>query len=152
MANSKVENFMKGYVSYLRALYLIHQNNHWQCKGPNFYSNHLLLQRIYESASEQTDMAAEKAIGLFGNEIMNLSAHTKLAYEIAAKYDSKNYQSKNPHIESSLEAEEDFIKFSQRFYDYLKNNQEMTLGLDDLIMSIANSREEAIYLLKQSTE
>lgn len=147
MANEKVESFMRGYVAFLRAIYLVHQNNHWQSKGPNFYSNHLLLQRIYESAAENTDAAAEKAIGLYGNDLMNLSAHTKLAYEIASKYDSK---SSDLYIKSSLEIEQDFIKFSQKFYDYLKKNREMTLGLDDMIANIANQREEAIYLLKQT--
>lgn len=146
MANAKVENFMRGYVAFLRALYLIHQNNHWQSKGPNFYSNHLLLQRIYESAAESTDAAAEKAIGLYGNDVVNLSAHTKLAHEIAAKYDSKS----DDLIKSSLDAEQDFLKFSQKFYDYLKSENEMTLGLDDLIMNVASQREEAVYLLKQA--
>ena len=49
----------------------------------------------------------------------------------------------------SLTIEKDFIKLSQDAYKAFELEEKMTLGLDDLILSIANNREEAIYHLQQ---
>ncbi|NJO18663.1 MAG: hypothetical protein HC877_23935 [Thioploca sp.] len=51
------------YLVFLRALYNLHQNNHWEAED---YGHHLLFQRIYESVKEMVDEAAEKIVGLFG--------------------------------------------------------------------------------------
>lgn len=42
------------------ALYLKTQNYHWNVKGPNFYSLHLLLENQYEEQAEAVDDIAER--------------------------------------------------------------------------------------------
>lgn len=133
------------YVAFLRGLYLLHQNHHWITSGSDFYANHLLFERIYKTAQENADLAAEKFIGLFGSEALALEEHPKLIAECLAKFN------KQSPIESSLAAEKDFLKLSNDVYYELKNSKDkMTLGLDDMIMSIASQREESVYLLQQS--
>lgn len=132
------------YVSFLRALYTTHQTHHWLAKGSNFYGNHLLFERIYKTAQENADLAAEKFVGVFGDEWLNLKDQNDCMHKILEKVEDKDL------IKSSLEAEKKFLEFSQSFYDALKKADKMSLGMDDMIMSIASSREEAVYLLKQA--
>lgn len=44
-------------------LYLSAKLAHWNVKGPNFYSQHLLFQRIYETVGKSIDGLAELARG-----------------------------------------------------------------------------------------
>jgi DNA-binding ferritin-like protein len=135
------------YVAFLRALYLLHQNHHWLAKGNDFYGNHLLFERLYKSAQENADVAAEKFIGLFGSESLGVATHPKLLSELLEKYTSESF------VNSSLEAEKDFLDFSNKIYSEFKDNlkDKLSLGLDDMIMSIASQREESVYLLQQAS-
>ncbi len=36
----------------LRSLNILHQSHHWQSEGNQFYSDHLLFQRLYEKIQE----------------------------------------------------------------------------------------------------
>jgi DNA-binding ferritin-like protein len=131
------------YISFLRALALIHQSHHWLTRGKNFYGNHLLLDRIYKSAAENSDLAAEKLIGIFGDDSLELPLHAEYMHKLLEKFSS------GEPISTSLLAEKKFLELSQKFYDALKKADKMTLGLDDMIMAIASQREEAVYLLGQ---
>lgn len=128
---------MSAYVAFLRALYLIHQEGHWKAKE---YGNHLLFQRLYEGIQESADEAAERVIGLFGD----IPNQTELINEIKAKFTAEN------HIENSLRAEKGFLDLSKKTYNQLKDNNAITLGLDDLIMSLASKSEVHVYLLQQA--
>lgn len=144
MKMNDLTELLSCYVAFLRVIYLIHQNNHWISKGENFYGNHLLFQRLYESAQEDADLAAEKIIGLFGAEYLDFELQKTL---IAKLSDLKKEENA---VKSSLEIEKKFLAFSKKVYDILKKSDKMTLGLDDMLMSIASKREESVYLLTQS--
>jgi DNA-binding ferritin-like protein len=144
IADAQPQKLLALYVAFLRALYLIHQNSHWQCKGPNFYGNHLMFQRIYESVQEDSDLAAEKSVGLFGNDVVNIPSQSKMIQKLMEKYSSDN------HLANSLKAEMDFLALSKKIYEALDSSGALTLGLDDAIMSIASNRETAVFLLKQA--
>lgn len=131
------------YIANLRAIYLIHQNNHWLSSGDSFYSNHLLFERIYKSAQDNADAAAEKFIGLFGAECADYSDQTKYINLILKKYSSLQ----DSPFEQSYAAEKDFLKMSEKVYKFLKEKNKVSFGLDDTIMSISSDRESAIYLL-----
>lgn len=135
-------NLLGIYLAFLRSLYLVHQNSHWTVQGQVFYGQHLMFERIYQSAQENADLIAEKSIGL-GYEL-NLAEQNRLIAKISTKYLSGS------PLENSLKAEEDFLKLAEKTYLALKETGSMTLGLDDALMSISSDRETAIYLLKQS--
>lgn len=137
----KIANTM---VAYLKAIYTIHQQNHWLSKGDHFYGNHLLFQRLYESAQEDLDSIAEKCIGIFGEESVDYKFQLKITQNIMNKYISQK------GLEQSLSAEKDYLKILKTCYILLKEKDSMTLGLDDMIMSIYSKREESVYLLQQA--
>ena len=134
------------YVATLRAISIIHQQNHWTAKGSDFYGNHLLFERIYKSSVENIDSAAEKFMGLFGPEFLSYEFQSDILSKLLLTYKSLS----KDHLELSLAVERDFAKLSKDVYNYFEAEGELTLGLDDMIMAIANEREEAIYLLQQA--
>lgn len=136
------------YVASLKAMAIIHQHNHWVVKGKEFYGKHLLFERIYDSVLENLDLAAEKFIGTFGDECLDYNLQSDFLSKILNKY--KNL--KESPVEMSLAIEKDFIKYSKHTYDCFETEGKLSLGIDDMIMSIASDREEAVYLLQQSLE
>lgn len=134
------------YVASLKALSLIHQHNHWTNQGAPFYGNHLLFERLYHSAQENVDLAAEKFVGLFGVEALDYQVQADLLNKVLLKYK----EAVSEPLAMSLAAEKDFLKFSKDAYAAFEQNDALSLGLDDMIMSIASSREEAVYLLQQT--
>jgi len=133
------------YVASLKAMAIIHQNNHWTTKGDAFYGDHLLFERLYKSTLEDLDTAAEKFIGLFGEECLDYQLQADMLNKVLLKY-KKLVGSPG---EMSLAIEQDFLKFSKQAYSCFEDEGTLTLGLDDAVMSIASSREESVYLLKQ---
>lgn len=134
------------YLATLKSIAFIHQHNHWTISGVNFYGNHLLFQRLYDSVTANVDSAAEKFIGLLGKEAVDYSLQIDLVSKIMSKYKDKTQDA----IEMSLAVEKDFIKLSSELYKIFEKENKLTEGLDDLILSIANEHEESIYLLQQS--
>lgn len=129
------------YVAFTKALYLIHQQNHWEAKN---YGDHLLFQRLYEDAQEMADDAAERAMGLCGEVEFNGQEII-----IAEKFISKE-KTLQRLIGSSLAIEKAFQVIAKKTYDTLKEKDMMTLGLDDLIMGQASDSEVHLYLLQQA--
>lgn len=144
MKMNDLTELMSCYVAFLRVIYFIHQNNHWISKGTNFYGNHLLFQRIYESAQTDADLAAEKVVGLFGEECLDFNLQKTLINKLL------ELKKEDDTIKSSLEIEKKFLAFSKKVYGILEKSNKMTLGLDDMLMAIASKREESVYLLQQS--
>jgi DNA-binding ferritin-like protein len=133
------------YIAILKAITLIHKDNHWLTQGNDFYGKHLLFERLYDSAVEDLDLAAEKFIGLLGSECLNYELQYKFLNSALLKY--KN-ASQTPE-QCSLKIEKDFIKFSEECYKCFEEHGALTFGLDDMMMSIVSKREESIYLLQQ---
>lgn len=134
------------YVATLRALALVHQHSHWTTKGRPFYGDHLLFERIYKSALDDMDLAAEKFIGLFGSDCLDYALQTDLLNKVLLRYKGL----KDKPLEMSLAIEKDFLKFSKDAYNCFEDEGKLTLGLDDMVMAIASSREGAVYLLQQT--
>jgi DNA-binding ferritin-like protein len=134
------------YIATLQALAIITTQNHWLTRGTTFYGNHLLFERLYDSALDDLDAAAEKMIGIFGDEVLNYELQAELLNKVILKF--KNLE--GSPLEMSLAIEKEFIALSKSAYDCFKEEGKMTLGLDDELMSIASNRETSVYLLQQA--
>jgi len=147
IADSPVQ-LMSEYVDHLRALVMVHQNNHWETSGNNFYGNHLLFQRLYEGVLELADEAAEKTIGVFDTIIQGDVSGIVKRYSVEKP--APSMVGPDAYIKSSLKAEDDFQTLARKVYLNLKDSSSLTLGLDDMIMSHSSRSEVHTYLLKQS--
>jgi len=134
------------YIATLKGIALIHQHNHWSTRGISFYGDHLLFERLYNSALKDLDLAAEKFIGLLGDSVLDYDLQADLLHKVLLKYSNLE----GSPMEMSLEAEKQFLKFSQDAYKLFEEGGQLTLGLDDMIMAISSQREESVYLLQQA--
>lgn len=134
------------YIAILKAMALIHQHSHWSTNGKMFYGDHLLFSRLYESAQKDLDLAAEKFVGLLGDQVLSYDLQNSLLNKSLSKYSKLE----GSPMEMSLAVERDFLKFSKEAYECFEREGKLTLGLDDMIMAIASQREESVYLLQQS--
>jgi DNA-binding ferritin-like protein len=134
------------YIATLKAIALIHQHNHWTTKGESFYSEHKLFERLYDATLENLDLAAEKFMGILGSDCLDYDLQAELLHTVMLKY--KNLEGSPAGM--SLAAEKDFLKFSKDAYNCFEEEGHLSLGLDDMIMSIASKSEEAVYLLQQT--
>jgi DNA-binding ferritin-like protein len=122
------------------------QHAHWTTSGIGFYGDHLLFERLYKSAADNADLAAEKFLGLWGEEALDYQKQYDLIGKVMAKYQDL---SEEP-LKQTLAIEKDFLSFSEKVFKKLEKEGHMTLGLDDMIMQIASKREESVYLLQQT--
>ena len=136
------------YIATLKAIALVHQHNHWTTKGAAFYGDHLLFERLYNSTLKDVDLAAEKFLGLLGEDCLNYDLQADLLHKVLLKYNNLE----GSPVEMSLTAEKDFLKLSKDAYHCFEEEGRLTLGLDDMIMAIASQREESVYLLQQTLQ
>lgn len=131
-------------LAYLRAMYLSYQTSHWQTKGPAYYGNHLLFQRLYESVQGEIDALAEKIVGYVGPAGVELSGQAELVATIA-----RGFAAVPDHHRRGLAVEAGFQQHVKAAYDGIKASGMMTLGLDDWLMATASAHETNTYLLQQ---
>jgi DNA-binding ferritin-like protein len=134
------------YIATLKGIALIHQHSHWTTRGATFYGDHLLFERLYTSAQKDLDLAAEKFMGLFGDTCLDYDMQADLLHKVLSKYKALE----GSPARMCLAAEKDFLRFSKEAYKCFEEDGHLTLGLDDMVMAIASSREEAVYLLRQT--
>lgn len=143
--DEEVHKLLSFYVAFARAMYLLHQENHW---ASTHYGDHLLFQRLYEEVQDEIiDDAAERVVGLCGSLLLQ-GAERDYSNEIAKKFAPKE-KTLTSLLQASLEIEKAFQKLCKQTYDEIKEKNMMTLGLDDMIMAQASVGETHIYLLQQ---
>lgn len=124
---------------------LMHHHAHLTAKGD--YSDHLLLGEIYESYVDHFDAFAEKGIITYGEQLVTVEAIMKMQMMC--------YQQQTPGqnaIQNALAMEKHILMELTELYNELDDTKEMTLGLDDLIMSTCSGIERNIYLLTQRSK
>jgi DNA-binding ferritin-like protein len=134
------------YIATLKAISLIYAHNHWTTRGIAFYGNHLLFERLYDSSLDDLDLAAEKFIGLFGDEVINYDLQTELLNKVLLKYSNLE----GSPLEMSLSIEKDFLKLSEDAYKFIEEEGKLSKGLDDALCAIASNRETSCYLIQQT--
>ena len=138
---TKISEAANLYVASHRALYLIETNCHWLTVGN--YADHLLFERLYQQAAEDSDLVAEKMIGIFGESSVSMKLQSEFLSKLLEKYQGDDL------LELCLKLEKDIIAYSRQFYNALEKADQLTLGVDDMIMSLSSNRETACYLLQQ---
>lgn len=130
----------------LRAAYLVYRNAHWQMRGGNYYGNHLLMERIYKDAATHVDQVAERIVGYYGSPGVELSGHQ--ARQIQTFVEQFESGEENP-IERSLAAAQEVQRLLKQSREQLQRDKKLSMGWDDLLMSIASAKDEHVMLLQQ---
>ena len=145
MHDHRKKVLLQSLLSVLHGTQEVHQSCHWLSKGSSFYGDHLLFERLYENIVEEVDSVAERLIGHHGSEAFDPVDHMNMK----AKFVSVCSSSGSSNIDQAIFAEESVLKTLRKTYDGISRSQNMTLGLDDLIMSVSDQHERHLYLLNQ---
>jgi DNA-binding ferritin-like protein len=133
-------------LSILRAIHWSHWTAHWQVKGTPSYGDHLLFERLYTGLAGEIDGLAEKIVAYFGVEAVAAEPSIGTAHQFIAAYDKAG--DTDVYLRA-LKMELHLQNALKRVYDQIEASGEMTLGLDDFLMALANAHETNIYLLRQ---
>jgi DNA-binding ferritin-like protein len=140
-------------LAHLRALQWVYTTSHWTSAGPNSYSDHLLLQRLYEGLDKPIDALGERMVAYFGPQSVDpgvINGKAQQLVEEASTEFAHLPDGSRSDAAGLLAAEKSLQRHIRAAW---KANQdsgdEMSLGIDDYLMGLANERDEAIYLLKQ---
>lgn len=124
----------------LRALSIFYQTAHWQTRGPNFYGDHLLFERLYDSVQDEIDAVGEKVVGL-GLGSVDLFVQVPALHNV---------------IDSVLSNEPDWVQRSVALERYLvltalpaALSSTDSGGVSNLLEGIMDAHESNLYLLNQ---
>ena len=138
-------------LAHLRAIHWIAWTAHWVASGPNYYGDHLLLQRLYSGDGGGPDIEAaidtlgEKMVSHFGVDSVNpsvLGAKAQSLVQQAAEGTAGRFQ-------ALLALEQSLQHAIRAAWKANQSSAAMSLGVDDYLMGLANERETAIYLLQR---
>lgn len=128
-------------------LNLVYQTAHWLSKGNQSYSDHLLYERLYNEVSGTLDKIAEKWIPTFGEDSINPSEVTRISAEHLSSFkDAKPTPDNLAKI--AIQFQKEALKLTTELY-MKKKNEDISLGMDDFLMSLCNDHEHRLYLLNQ---
>ena len=135
----------------LRGMQIWFHGAHVLAKGTSFSGDHVdLYGRIYTELDGQLDASMEKAIGVIGDESV---VCPQLIIKTLAKgsdlYSSPSDTSAIEIARTGLKIVLDFLTALEVIYRVLKEQEMITLGVEDFIAGLANTHEGYAYLLGQ---
>lgn len=128
----------------LRAQALSYQTSHWQARGPSYYGNHLLFERLYGTVQAEIDTIGEKLVGYFGVPAVDLQVSLALVNDMIERWHAEA-----DLIQRGLLSEQELQEALTLVFDAWPEQTPMPIGLDDWLAATANAHESNIYLLQQ---
>lgn len=134
-------------LAHLRALQWVFTTTHWTSSGPNYYGDHLLLERLYTGLDKPIDALGERMVAYFGPRSVSpplINGKMQAIIGEPGEWGHPVGLNQLSWLEQSLQRS---IKVAWRTNQ--DSGNEMSLGIDDFLMSLANERDTAVYLLQQ---
>ena len=142
--------FYFSYVSYLRAAYVWFHSAHHASRGTSFSGDHVnLYPKIYGLFALIVDDAIEKGIAQTSIDLACPQEQLAAATQIACCYPSPTAVSPTAIAATGLAMVSDMLQFLEEQFKRLEESGNLSLGLNDMIMSHANQIEGFVYMLKQ---
>ena len=124
----------------LRSLSCYYQTAHWTVKGPNYYGDHLLLQRLYDAVTGEIDTVGEKSMGITKDEgSVNLIKNIEMVSKIVNNIEYVDF------FVGALKLERAFVMFCDEQVKNLANSE----GVKNMYADMADKHEGHVYLLQQ---
>ncbi len=128
----------------LRAEHQLLWAYHWRSKGPEYYSDHLLFQRLYEARLPEIDKLAEVMVGMGGAEAVDPDLSARAGRELIARAESM----KATDVAKAAALVVDTLEKIEKANDQLGKSP-YSLPINNVLAAIADAHLEALYLLKR---
>lgn len=132
----------------LRTLKECYLTAHWTEGGRNFYSDHLLFQRLYEERDSEIDTLAEKMVSTLGASSTDLLDQMKLMVNIL---NASNIVFNGVHVSAAKRCEHLEKMLLTLIKDSvldLEKDGNLSLGWEDYLGTLCSAHETNLYLLK----
>ena len=136
-------------LSMLRSTSFIHQAHHWQTRGPQYYGDHLLYERLYTELAESIDGLAERAVGAGDYPLVNPVVSSKQMSDMIRLVCNGSGQTPEQYVVQSLKSVAATLGLLRLVYDALGKKKMLTHGIENLLQGVADKLEGQVYLLKQ---
>lgn len=130
----------------LRALHQAHWTAHWQVQGTAAYGDHLLFERLYGQVVGEIDALGEKIVGYYGASSLSDIEQAQQVEGFLREHGGGDVYARALRMELALQGVVSTV------YKVLKGADDLPLGLDDFLMTLANAHETSVYLLRQRTQ
>ena len=146
-----LSGLLSEYLGCLRSLGVWFHGAHQLTKGTGFTGDHVhLYGDIYNELVEDYDAAAEKALGLTGDEGVACPHRIlEIAVEKMAPFQSPSDSSADEIAMTALEMVRHHLVMVEGLFNALEHMGLLTLGMDDFLAAAANRYESYVYLLGQ---
>ena len=135
---------MKELLILLRAMQLYSQNAHHLVKGMTFQQDHSFFSDVYEDIADDYDSVAERIIGMYGEEHLQLQPIMAGVVSKLAEAPSTPTENNKVFYDYQLQLEESLCSLIEKII-----NAGVTPGIEQLIGEIANTSEMRKYKIKQ---
>lgn len=132
---------LSSYAIFTRALYLVHQQNHWRSTD---HGDHLLFGRLYEETSEMSDKTSENIISVC-DDILFKGQEVKILIKFSPEQNTREVL-----LISSINAEKAFLRVCDLTREKLQEKDQLSISLDNLIAGNADQSTHNLYLLQQA--
>jgi DNA-binding ferritin-like protein len=132
----------------LRAASFLHQTHHWQTRGPTYYADHLLFDRLYNDSQPFIDQVAERAVGL-GHADLVSPVHQVQQLAQVIGFLGPSDGSPGQLVQTSLRMESLVLAMIDQAVNVLRGSGALTNGTDNLLQGVADLHETFVYLLQQ---
>ena len=141
---------LKKYLALMKAIQNYYQHAHWISKGEPYYADHLLFERLYGSLNEQIDTLAEKMVGVGGDHFVCVKTVMGITAKILSHVPEMDRNTLGYEmVQTAIKLEKMFLVYTKNLYTKMKEDGSLTLGFDDMLMSLYNEHEGNAYLLGQ---
>lgn len=135
---------MKELLVLLRAMQIFSQNAHHLVKGPTFFEDHAFFGDVYDAVADDFDSVAERIIGLYGPEHLDLAPLMAGVVNKLSGAPSVGVESNKVYFEYLLNMEESLCKLTEKIIA-----AGVYPGTEQLVGEIANKAEMRKYKIKQ---
>lgn len=136
-------------VAVLRAGAMVHQAHHWQTRGPQYYADHLLFDRLYSESVGFVDQIAERTVGLGGESHVSPILQAKLIPAITLLWCRDAVAEPAELALVSLNVERCIVDCIEEVRSRMSDRGALSSGTDNLLQGVADKHEEFVYLLQQ---
>jgi DNA-binding ferritin-like protein len=135
---------MKELMYLLRAMQIYAQNAHHLVKGTPFHSDHAFFGDVYSGISGDFDDVAERIVGLYGEEHLDLQNMLQSVMGKLSDAPSVGVEDNKMFYEYQMKMEEKLRMLVKQIV-----SSGVSPGLEQLVGDIANKAEMRMYKIKQ---